>query len=282
MLKVGLSTCGNKPLDVNNLRLMKSAGIDAIELSKADYNNFNFNEFKKNCDIADIKIWSMHLPYAPFETIDPTSSDATIKTHTFDLFCSLIEKGSLIGINKFVVHPSKEPIKDEERVVRLKNSAEFLSDLADFAEKYSAVICVEDLPRSCIGNCSDELLFILSKNDKLRVCFDTNHLLSEGILDFIEKIGDKIVTVHVSDFDFVNERHWMPGEGDIDWQSLYNKLLSKGYNGVWMYELTLTPPKSITRRDLCFDDIYTNAKEIFDGKKPTPFGKRIENLGFWA
>ena len=105
---------------------------------------------------------------------------------------------------------------------------------------------------------------------------------TSGVVDFIKNVGDKIITTHISDYDFVNERHWIPGEGDIDWLELYNALKEVNYKGVWLYETGLRPPKSIIRRDLTYKDLYENANQIFNNINPTPIGKRIENLGFWV
>ena len=68
-----------------------------------------------------------------------------------------------------------------------KNS---LNELADFAAERGAVIAVEDLPRTCLGNCADEMLEILEANEKLRVCFDTNHLLKDTNGNFLKIVGD--------------------------------------------------------------------------------------------
>ena len=58
-------------------------------------------------------------------------------------------------------------------------------------------------------------------------------------------------------------------------------MLKVGYNGVWLYEISLQQPKSLNRRTLEYKDFYNNALEIFKGNKPTALGKRIDNLGFW-
>ena len=139
-----------------------------------------------------------------------------------------------------------------------------LNQLAEIAEKYDSEICVEVLPRQCLGNCSGELLDILTANEKLKVCFDTNHLLKEDCTEFIAKVGSKIATLHVSDYDFVDEQHWLPGEGVIQWDTLYNALKASGYNGVWMYEVH--PNGSRTGRTLYCDDFVRNAHAIFAGK----------------
>ena len=282
MLKIGISTCGDLNLNSFELKKVKDAGIDFIEISYEFYDDFDFLKAKKACDNAGIEIWSFHLPFYPFETVDPAAVNEEVIQNTFELHSKYIKKALEIGIKRFVLHLSAEPIDDYNREERLNNSINYASRLADFADEFGAVILIEDLPRSCIGNCSGEILKFLSANDKLRVCFDTNHLLSENIVYFIRNVGNKIASIHVSDYDFVNERHWLPGEGDINWQELYSELMKTGYNGVWMYEISLSESTTINRRKLEYSDFYNNALEIFNGNKPTPIGTRKENLGFWG
>ena len=85
-----------------------------------------------------------------------------------------------------------------------------------------------------------------------------------------------------SDYDDINERHWLPGEGKVDWTALYNALREVGYNGVWMYELGQSCPKTILRdRDLTFPDFYENAMSVFVGEKPRVYSRPKPNLGWW-
>jgi len=115
------------------------------------------------------------------------------------------------------------------------------------------------------------------------VCFDTNHLLDEKIEDFIKELGSKIVTTHISDYDFKNERHWLPGEGDINWQSLMSALDTEGFDGVWLYEIDLTCPWTLERdRELTCEDFAKNAEILFKGEVPLPVGTRIDGLKHWT
>ena len=96
-------------------------------------------------------------------------------------------------------------------------------------------------------------------------------------------MGNKIVTTHVSDYDFVNERHWLPGEGDVNWQELYGALKDIGYSGPWLYELGLGTKNSIIRqRDLTLEDVYNNAVEILNNKPITTFCERIKDLPMYV
>lgn len=286
MLEIGLSTCG---FDLNeyNFRALSESGIRNAELCVKfdEYPALNHKEIKKSADEAGIKLWSYHLPFAGKDVFDIASLDSTVRLSTVKTHAEYIKLGADIGIDKFVIHPCGEPKSSdgEVREEEMKRAMESLDYLAEIAAHEGAVIAVEDLPRSCLGNTSAEIEKLISANDKLRVCFDTNHLLTENNLDFIEKLSEKIITLHISDFDFINERHWLPGEGKLDFTAIYKKLLEKGYAGPWLYEISLDPnPKTIDRRRLEFRDFYNNAMEIFEGKKPTPIGKPKENLGMWG
>ena len=180
-----------------------------------------------------------------------------------------IKRATAIGIDKIVIHGSSEPIKDCERAEKLKLSKDALYYLAEVAYKEGAVLAVENLPRTCLGNNSVELLDMISVNDKLKVCFDVNHLLKEDHATFVKNLGAKIITTHISDYDFVDERHWLPGEGDIDWNNVYSLLKSIGYNGVFLYEVPFTINTLIRERPLELLDYVKNANEIFAGEKIT-------------
>ena len=123
---------------------------------------------------------------------------------------------------------------------------------------------------------------MLKYDDRLRVCFDANHLFRESEVDFIRKMGKKIATTHISDRDDINERHWLPGEGGRDWVAIMNALEEIGYDGNWVYEVDLGFPKTILReRAVTYADLYRNAHEIFECKKPTTFSKPKPGVGMW-
>lgn len=284
MLKIGSSSNGKYLLTRERFAELQNAGIEALEVSFGDLHDIDVNleELSALSKEYGVELWSYHLPFGPFSELDLSSCVRDKRENTVNTFSELIKRFADNGFSRFVVHASAEPIGKDERDEHLKCAADSLSHLADVAEKCGGVVAVEDLPRSCIGRNSDEILYLLSANDKLRVCFDTNHLLGESISSFISKVGEKIITLHVSDYDFGDERHWLPGEGKINWKELHNQLMSIGYSGPWMYELNFSTPKTIYRsRNLCAADLAKNAREIFAGSDPTPFGKPADNLNVW-
>ena len=281
MYRTGLSTCGkiiNEELFAN----YRKAGIDFMEISVSaeKYALLDYAEMAALSEKYGVGLWSFHLPFGPFDVIDISKKELAKKSVAHLL--EIIKKAADIGIDKFVIHPSAEPICENERGERLRCSCESLAKLAEAAKKEGAVIAVEDLPRTCLGNCYAEILELVSAHEELRICFDTNHLLFEDPVDFIKRAGEKIITVHVSDFDFVNERHWLPGEGKIDWQALIRALESINYNGPWLYEVEFGYPRTILReRALTCEDIVKNSSAIFANEKPPVLSSPKPGLGWW-
>jgi sugar phosphate isomerase/epimerase len=282
-MRLALSTCGT-PITAELMSAHKDAGINTIEVSVGNMELASALDFHNARELADeygVELWSLHLPFLPFNVIDP--SNPTIADYTVEYFCSLINKAVEIGIKVFVVHPSGEPIAESDRATRLACAKKSLAALVEYAAAKGAVIAVEDLPRTCLGRDSSDILELISAHPDLRVCFDTNHLLGEKIADFIANVGDKIITTHVSDYDEKNERHWLSGEGVIDWKALKDALIAVGYDGPWLYELGLSGSTSTIDRErrLEYSDFGRNYDEIMADLPITLIGKGKTDLPSW-
>lgn len=281
MYRIGLSTC-NKVINDALFRDYAENGITEAEISQAGYADFDYRNAKKLSDRYGVRLWSLHLPFFPFSEIDISAPDDALRKGTVSLLSEIMKKGAEIGIRRFIIHPSGEPNAESDVPEKMRCAKESLAALADVAEKQGAVLCVEDLPLTCLGHSIAQMHELLSADDRLRVCFDTNHITVEKPEDVIRALGDKIITLHVSDFDFCNERHWLPGEGKIDWPAVLAALSAISYQGPWLYEIGFTCPKTILRdRALTCRDFAENAKALFAGT-PTPVLSRPKpNLGMW-
>ena len=283
MYKIGIAAGGpRKPVTTENFEAMKKAGMDAIELSIASYEDFDFKRAKQISEQTGIELWSIHSHM--HQSFDISSLDNESNKRAIKEFTRLIDKISEIGMDKIVIHPTHtpEPFDQSERPEKIKHAKECLNYLAEYGHPKGVQIALEDLPRTCLGNTIEEHLDLLSANDKLRVCFDFNHSLIDDTAEFIKAVGDKIITTHVSDRDDINERHWLPGEGILDWKKIIDAFNSTGYNGAWIYEISLDPPPTIDRRTLTYSDFVTNAKQIFAKEELTVIGTPYPNLGLWG
>ena len=135
----------------------------------------------------------------------------------------------------YILHGSFEPIDDKDRAAKLQALKQSMREIADAT---SAYICLEILPRTCLLNTAKEMIEVIEDIaiDNVRVCVDVNHFLQEKSEDGLLALGKYVKTLHISDHDYINERHWLPGEGKIDWMKLIGALEKIGYSGMFHYE----------------------------------------------
>lgn len=235
----GLSIHFGEGYSQNDFDNFKEAGIGAIEISPrfSKEDEIDWEAVKRESVRTGVKVNSYHLPFSRSYTISDTNEERRCEVVKNNI--RLIEKAAGVGAKYMVVHPSTEPIAEDDRKNQMEQAKKSLRALADAAQKVGAVIAVEDLPRTCLGRDVADMKELLSADDRLRVCFDVNHLLRGTHEEFVRKLGDKIVTLHISDYDFEDECHFMPGIGKIDWCELVELLEKADYNGVFLYEVSL-------------------------------------------
>ncbi|MBQ8208031.1 MAG: sugar phosphate isomerase/epimerase [Clostridia bacterium] len=276
--QIALSSCFWGTANEENLKIMfkecAEGGIKAVEISTGDLHiaeALDWDMIKSLADENGIEIWSYHIPFAPFHKIDPCFEDEEKRQETVKIFTELAEKAAKVGVKNFVIHPSGEPNPDDRRSLRIAQSKKSFAEMAESFAKFGGRPLVEDLPRSCLGNCSEDIAEIISADERIGVIFDTNHLLKQDNIEFIKAVGNRIVSTHVSDYDFTDEKHLLPGEGKIDWPALMHALDEVGYEDPILYELSRNTTDVIARSSpLTYGDMIKNHSELMNFTAPTP------------
>ena len=254
------------------------AGIRYIELAPHDddYRKI-FAEAaraKQMAETAGVTIRSLHLPFS--DRLNFCAPDQGNREETMRVQKEMLQGAAALGV-KYVIAHSGIPYPQTERKKYLEIARENIAELQKEASALGIHVCVESLLPSCIGRNSRELLYILSAHPDLRVCLDPNHLFDEDHAALIRAVGEKIAAVHFSDYDGLDERHWMPGEGIINWSAIVAALSEVGYKGPLLYEVNpFRTPKTIDRRALTFEDFRENHAALCRGEIPAPIGKPIE------
>ncbi|MDR1120932.1 MAG: sugar phosphate isomerase/epimerase [Dysgonamonadaceae bacterium] len=229
---------------VADLTDARQNGIDYIEVALNQcYRGISEDEIipciyalKEKIDSAGVQVWSIHLPFS--RTLDISVVDDSAREKNVHFIAQMIQLSAIFKPSRLVLHPSSEPIADSIREQRIANSIQSIGILRKYAEKTGAQLCMENLPRTCLGNTPEELLRIIESYPDVGICFDTNHYLQGDPIDFVRKAGHRIGTIHVSDYDGIDERHWIPGDGNIRWGELVHHIRKAGYSGVFMFETT--------------------------------------------
>ena len=184
---------------------------------------------------SGIPVNCIHIPFGT--RWDPCLLDEEARIAVVKKFRAIIKRTEILKPLGYIVHGSFEPNGDEEREAKIAQLKKSMREMADATESY---LCVEILPRTCLLNTAKEARRIIEEIgiDNVRICVDVNHFLQETAEDGVLVLGDLIKTTHISDHDYINERHWMPGEGKIDWNALIGAFEKIGYEGAFNYELT--------------------------------------------
>ena len=260
---------------------VSAAGITHIELSLSDENLERLRSetecVRAMAERNGICLWSMHLPFGR-ETKNFCAPDGEERDRTLAMQIKNLKIAHALGIRRVVVHGGI-PLPQTAREKYFAIAKENIRILQEEASRLGITVCVETLMPSCIGRNSTEILEILSAHPDLRVCLDPNHLLGEGHEGLIRRIGNRIVTTHISDYDFIDERHWLPGEGKIDWPRLVQALEDVGYEGPILYEVSpFKTPETIDRRPLLLSDYRENYESLLKKETPKPIGVPVEEV----
>jgi sugar phosphate isomerase/epimerase len=242
--ELGISQALFGSLSKSEAASMISAGVRYIEVTM---NTFWRGYTAEECysraritkDIIEktsgLEVWSVHLPFSG--SLDISVTDDAARAANVQIMSDMIRLAGEFTPKKLVLHPSSEPIAEKDREARLKCSKESIGMLLKVAKEIGAELCIENLPRTCLGRTSDEMRYLIEDYPEVMVCFDSNHLLIETHDSFFRNVGDRIGTIHASDYDMTDERHWMPGKGVINWPSFLTSLIHYGYDGVFMTEV---------------------------------------------
>lgn len=151
-----------------------------------------------------------------------------------------------------VLHPCAGDVKVEKDEARMQALIESLKDFCAYCKTLGMKVAVENLTNGMVQTSDDLLRIMEGVGDNVGICFDVNHLLKEPHKDFIRKVGKYIITMHVSDNDGIQERHFLPGDGVINWKELFEELEKIGYQQTMIVECGQVMsgfPESVT--ELC-------------------------------
>ena len=181
--------------------------------------------------LSGMKLWSVHLPFG--RSLDISAPDEAERLRAIDELKQSVDLARGLGAGTLVIHGSSEPNDDASRGARMEACCRSLGCLQDYAAGMR--LAVENLPRTCIGRAGWEVARL--SEACAGVCFDVNHLLIEDHAAFMDAAAGKVITTHLSDYDGVDERHWLPGMGIVPWKLVRERLLAAGYDGPFLFEL---------------------------------------------
>jgi len=261
--KVGKSLrLGESPDTDEVLHALVSSSMDHVEIGYVSYCDDPewAGAVRKKLDASPVNINSVHALFS--HEVDISRLDDGGQEFAIQEVGKAIVMAKRLGAGIVVLHGSAEPIEDDERLKRIAQSISSLKILSEQAHASGIRLALEFLPRTCLGNTADELQAMLAdiSPERAGFCLDANHPADpEQLPAIVKQLGERIITLHISDYDGIDERHWMPFRGVVKWDALANALRSIGYSGAFIYE---TQPEEGDTMEEKLEIIQSNFQRI--------------------
>ena len=192
-----------------------------------------------------------------------------------------MEKGirgtALLGAPYFVIHcimpfGENNPAHKEEL---WQMNVDHFTRLCKVAEDVGVVICFENLPFTSLplSRVCETLEFVkLMNTPTMRMCLDTGHaaVYGDSPAEAVRRIGKEyLATLHVHDNDGHGDRHWLPGEGVIDWEDFTRALHEISFEGCVSLETAVRHEGDPTECAALWDEkeraLFAKVKAMADG-----------------
>ncbi len=162
--------------------------------------------------------------HLPFSDINIASVIPRVRQLGVEFITDSIEAAAGIGIGKATLHPgSASSISFRDRDWVMATARRSMETIYECAVEHGVTICLENMPyRSMIGPDMDELLALSEgfEPEIWSICYDMGHGHISGLEGSIEKHTDRIYNLHVHDNRGKKDSHLIPGQGNIDFDTL--------------------------------------------------------------
>ena len=212
---------------------------------------------RKIIESAGLEVSQVHAPWRwPAQDASPED-----RQERFEKMVQSLRGTALLGSRYFVIHPlmpwgggsvGPEPEKFYEI------NFDFMERLCAEAEKCGVVICFENMPMHALPISPPEATLDFAKKINspwFKLCLDTGHCSVFGIqpADAVRMWGkDMLKVLHVHDNDGMQDRHWVPFTGVIDWADFKKALQEIDFDGCLSIETS--PPAKFTGENLLLQD----------------------------
>jgi len=203
---------------------------------------------KKLCSQYPVSL-SVHAPYK-LNLADRSGG-------VMDFLAGTIELAKNLEARFITVYPGsfarqKEPAAARKRA--LNSALKSLGEAAELCASRKLKLAIENtnrMPKDSeifyLGDNLKDLAQIFREIDSpvLKLCLDLGHAhLNEGILKYIDRFRERIISVHFHDNDGKSDDHLDVGEGSINWKQTLKALAKIKFYGPLLSETRESPAQS--------------------------------------
>ena len=196
----------------------------------------------------------MHAPYKQ----DLASLNETVRRLAVHTTIRSFAGFSDVGGHTVVVHPNADegPHSMRHYAVCEASLLKSLDDVHAAAERHGLTIAVENMLHKGAARPfwrADDLLKVVSRfPERIGICIGTGHARASGLdpAAQIRVAGPCLRALHLHDNDGLNDLHFVPGLGGIDWAEVHAAIADVGFAGSSTIEVQAheDPPGAVARQ----------------------------------
>jgi len=250
--KVGVSMlyCLGEPFNrmVKRLGTVDTRYVEVLDDGKHELDKKRVATLKEAAKSYSLE-YSLHAPFADINIASPSKSmlDASMKrlkqsmayANALDAKLWVFHPGAKTGIGQF--YPGAD----------WKQNNQSIQELFKVAEELGLNIALENLPAKYyffMSKAEDFVKFYRETNLPVGIVMDLGHANLEGQIEpFFNMLADKIIHVHASDNNGIEDQHLGICQGKIDWNWFAQTIKKLGYDKTVILESTTNITESLQK-----------------------------------
>ena len=240
-------------------RLIKEAGFNGVAglLWQNDFDK-DYQLFPQYASNVGLYIESLHAPW--WGVNDLWIDNKIGQTFTKEIL-ELIRVCSFYKIPTLVLHPEhKNGTSYVELPTKFNIGLDRIKRITAEAERLNVNIAIENM---CRPEYLDRI-FTNIDSKRLGFCFDSGHWnVFMPNIDLLNLYGNRLMALHLHDNNGKEDWHALPLCGNIDWNSMANKLRKTKYSGAISFEVGNKACEHIKQPDEFLKLAFEHAIKIF-------------------
>ena len=170
---------------------------------------------------AGLQVENAHWPFARCNELwsdDPVIREAAVARHL-----GWLDECAGCGVPLAVMHLTS----GDDPPPPITTGLEAVRRIIEAAEARGITIAVENTRKPAYL----DLVLAEIVSPRLGFCYDSSHERLWGSGDLLRRHGHRLVAVHLSDNDGRADRHWLPGDGVIEWPAVLRDFPRETYHG---------------------------------------------------
>lgn len=197
------------------IELIKKAEYNYIMLWWEDENYpqyLNKKDIIKIVNYYDLKLDNIHLPY---DDINMIWSDNNYERNKItSKIIGYLDECKSIDVDTVVLHS----VDGYNHNFKYMNGYNSFEKIVSYAEDIDIKIALENTQMFQYTK------FLIDEFDSVNIgfCYDSSHdfIKNESMGEILEIYKNRLMCVHLSDNDGLFDRHWIPGNGNVDWHKI--------------------------------------------------------------